>query len=120
MQSLQEVLWHLDHLMKRGRREDWPLAFVAMCFVLFGVECMAVNVHIFGPDFGHRLDQKVEIEGVQVLLDRFKAYTHGINPLELDWSMPKNQELVQLDTTTIGFSKSLQEVASRHCEYSCP
>jgi hypothetical protein len=119
MQSLQEFLWHLDHLMKRCRREDWPVAFVAMCFVLFEVECMTVNVHIFEPHFAHSLDQKVEMEGVQVLLDRFKAYTHGINPLELDWSMPKNQELVQMDPTTLGFSKSLQEVISQHCEYSC-
>lgn len=119
MIALHQVMWQLEHLMKKGRQEDWPLVFVSMCFVLFGVECMAVNVHILEPGYAPRLDDKIEIEGVQVLLNRFKAYTNRGNPLELDWSMPRNKELVQMDETTLAFSKSLQEVTSQHCEYSC-
>jgi hypothetical protein len=118
METLRSVLWDLERFMKSGRREDWPPVFVAMCCILFGVECFAVNIHIFEPKNADHMDERIEMEGVRVLLDRFKAYTQGTNPLDLDWSLPKNKEILQGDEAALMFSSSLQEVTRRYCE--CP
>jgi hypothetical protein len=105
---------YIERLMKRGRREDWPSVFVVMCSILFAVENFAVNVHIFSPEIAYRVDERIEMEGVEVLPDRFKAYTRGINPLDLDWSLPKNQGTLQGNDSALMFSRSLQEVSKRY------
>jgi hypothetical protein len=101
METLRRVLWDLERFMKRCRREDWPPVFVAMCCILFSVECFAVSMHIFEPKNADRMDERIEMEGVRVLLDRFKAYTQGTNLLNLDWSLPKNKEILQGDEAAL-------------------
>jgi hypothetical protein len=75
MNSLRGVLRDLDYLKKRGRRGDWHILFLTIYWILFGVKYMAVNLHIFTTKVADNVDERIETEGLGVLLDRFNAYT---------------------------------------------